>query len=64
MTLRSGRWSKYASGRCGMARPVRRRALNVGITFQREGIARHAQFRAGQWHDLVIFSRIRQDRLI
>lgn len=31
--------------------------------FQREGVARHAQFRAGQWHDVVIYSRLRGDRL-
>jgi RimJ/RimL family protein N-acetyltransferase len=30
--------------------------------FQREGIARHAQFRAGQWHDLITYSRLRSDR--
>jgi RimJ/RimL family protein N-acetyltransferase len=30
--------------------------------FQREGVARHAQFRAGQWHDLVMYSRLRSDR--
>lgn len=29
--------------------------------FQREGTARHAQFRAGQWHDLVMYSRLRGD---
>jgi RimJ/RimL family protein N-acetyltransferase len=27
--------------------------------FQREGIARHAQYRAGGWHDLVMYSRLR-----
>jgi RimJ/RimL family protein N-acetyltransferase len=37
------------------------RALeNAG--FAREGVARHAQFRAGHWHDLVVFSRLRGDR--
>lgn len=30
--------------------------------FQREGIARHAQYRAGQWRDLVMYSRLRGDR--
>ena len=29
--------------------------------FLREGIARHAQFRAGQWRDLVVYSRLRGD---
>ena len=29
--------------------------------FQREGIARHAQFRDGSWHDLVLYSRLRDD---
>lgn len=29
--------------------------------FHREGIARHAQFRDGQWRDLVMFSRLRGD---
>jgi RimJ/RimL family protein N-acetyltransferase len=29
--------------------------------FTREGILRHAQFRAGSWHDMVIFSRLRGD---
>ncbi len=29
--------------------------------FHREGIARHAQFRAGTWHDLVTYSRLRAD---
>ena len=29
--------------------------------FIREGIARHAQFRAGQWRDLVVYSRLRGD---
>jgi len=29
--------------------------------FHREGIARHAQFRAGAWHDLVTYSRLRAD---
>lgn len=30
--------------------------------FQREGVLRHAQFRDGSWHDLVMFSRLRSDR--
>ncbi|MBA2558851.1 MAG: GNAT family N-acetyltransferase [Propionibacteriales bacterium] len=30
--------------------------------FHREGVARHAQFRAGHWHDLVVYSRLRGDR--
>jgi RimJ/RimL family protein N-acetyltransferase len=29
--------------------------------FSREGVLRHAQFRAGTWHDMVIFSRLRGD---
>jgi len=29
--------------------------------FHREGIARHAQFRAGAWHDLATYSRLRAD---
>ena len=29
--------------------------------FQREGILRHAQFRAGSWHDVVQYSRLRGD---
>ncbi len=29
--------------------------------FTREGIARGAQFRAGSYHDLVVFSRLRSD---
>lgn len=29
--------------------------------FQREGIARHTQFRKGTWHDMVVYSRLRGD---
>ncbi len=29
--------------------------------FHREGVVRHGQFRAGQWHDLVVYSRLRGD---
>lgn len=29
--------------------------------FSREGVLRHAQWRAGAWHDLVLYSRIRGD---
>ncbi|MEV6633641.1 GNAT family protein [Actinoplanes sp. NPDC051470] len=29
--------------------------------FQREGIARHAQFRKGAWHDMVVYSLLRGD---
>jgi RimJ/RimL family protein N-acetyltransferase len=29
--------------------------------FRREGVLRHAQFRAGAWHDVVLFSRLRGD---
>lgn len=30
--------------------------------FQREGVLRHAQFRDGRWHDLVMYSRLRGDQ--
>ncbi|HEU4898039.1 MAG TPA: GNAT family protein [Actinomycetota bacterium] len=30
--------------------------------FTREGVLRHAQFRAGEFHDLVLYSRLRGDR--
>ena len=30
--------------------------------FQREGVLRHAQFRAGVWHDAVQYSRLRHDQ--
>ena len=29
--------------------------------FRREGVLRGAQYRAGQWHDLVLFARLRDD---
>ena len=29
--------------------------------FQREGVARHAQFRKGSWHDMVVYSMLRGD---
>jgi RimJ/RimL family protein N-acetyltransferase len=29
--------------------------------FSREGIARGAQFRLGEWHDMVVYSRLRTD---
>ncbi|MDQ1530874.1 MAG: hypothetical protein QOE37_979 [Microbacteriaceae bacterium] len=29
--------------------------------YTREGVLRHAQFRAGAWHDVVLFSRLRGD---
>lgn len=29
--------------------------------FSREGVLRHAQFRAGQWRDVVLYSRLRSD---
>jgi len=32
-----------------------------GAGFTREGILRHAQFRAGCWRDIVMFSRLRAD---
>jgi RimJ/RimL family protein N-acetyltransferase len=34
------------------------RAL-VSAGFTREGVLRHAQFRAGQWRDVVIYSKLR-----
>jgi RimJ/RimL family protein N-acetyltransferase len=30
--------------------------------FTREGVLRGAQYRAGSWHDLVLYSRLRDDR--
>jgi RimJ/RimL family protein N-acetyltransferase len=36
------------------------RALDAA-GFTREGILRHAQFRAGEWRDVVIYSRLRGD---
>jgi RimJ/RimL family protein N-acetyltransferase len=29
--------------------------------FSREGVMRHAQFRAGEWRDVVLYSRLRSD---
>lgn len=29
--------------------------------FSREGVMRHAQFRAGAWHDIALYSRLRND---
>ena len=29
--------------------------------FQREGVLRRAQYRAGTWHDMVLYSRLRDD---
>ena len=29
--------------------------------FRREGILRGAQYRAGEWHDLVLYARLRKD---
>jgi RimJ/RimL family protein N-acetyltransferase len=29
--------------------------------FTREGVLRHAQFRAGEWRDIVLYSRLRSD---
>ena len=29
--------------------------------FRREGVLRGAQYRAGEWHDLVLFARLRDD---
>jgi RimJ/RimL family protein N-acetyltransferase len=31
--------------------------------FSREGIMRHAQFRAGAWRDIILYSRLRSDRV-
>nr|WP_221380264.1 GNAT family protein [Actinoplanes polyasparticus] len=39
--------------------PAQRSLEKAG--FSREGIARHAQFRRGTYHDLVVFSRLRGD---
>jgi len=36
------------------------RALEVA-GFSREGVLRHAQFRAGEWRDIVLYSRLRGD---
>jgi len=33
----------------------------VKAGFTREGVARHAQFRGGTYHDLVVYSRLRGD---
>ena len=30
--------------------------------FRREGVLRGAQYRAGEWHALVLFARLRDDR--
>jgi RimJ/RimL family protein N-acetyltransferase len=30
--------------------------------FTREGVLRHAQYRSGGWHDMVIYSRLRGDQ--
>jgi RimJ/RimL family protein N-acetyltransferase len=37
-----------------------RRALERA-GFTQEGLLRHAQFRAGQWRDVILYSRLRQD---
>ena len=29
--------------------------------FRREGVVRGAQYRAGRWHDLVVYARLRGD---
>jgi RimJ/RimL family protein N-acetyltransferase len=39
---------------------VEQRALERA-GFRRDGVVRGAQFRAGAWHDLVLFSRLRAD---
>ncbi|MCA2215493.1 GNAT family N-acetyltransferase [Jidongwangia harbinensis] len=39
--------------------PAQRSLEKAGFT--REGIARHAQFRGGAYHDLVVYSRLRGD---
>ena len=41
-----------------VANIVEQRALEKA-GFTREGIARKAQWRAGQWHDLVVYSKLR-----
>ncbi|MCD5311513.1 GNAT family N-acetyltransferase [Kineosporia babensis] len=40
-------------------RPAQRALEKAGFT--REGILRGAQFRSGEWHDLVQYSRLRHD---
>ncbi len=39
--------------------PEQRALEKAGFT--REGVFRHAQFRNGAWHDLVVYSRLRGD---
>lgn len=37
-----------------------RRALETA-SFSQEGLLRHAQYRAGEWHDIMLYSRLRGD---
>jgi RimJ/RimL family protein N-acetyltransferase len=39
--------------------PEQRALAKAG--FLREGVARGAQYRAGEWHDMVVFARLRDD---
>jgi RimJ/RimL family protein N-acetyltransferase len=41
---------------------VEQRALEKA-GFSRDGVMRHAQYRDGEWRDIVMFSRLRTDRL-
>lgn len=40
--------------------PEQRALEKAGFT--REGVLRHAQFRAGEWRDVVLYSRLRSDQ--
>ena len=43
-----------------MTNVVEQRALE-GAGFSREGVLRGAQWRRGEWHDLVSYARLRTD---
>ena len=43
-----------------IANTVEQRVL-IKAGFTREGIARKAQWRAGRWHDLVVYSKLRDE---
>jgi RimJ/RimL family protein N-acetyltransferase len=40
--------------------PEQRALEKAGL--RREGVARGAQFRAGTWHDMIVYARLRSDR--
>jgi RimJ/RimL family protein N-acetyltransferase len=42
--------------------PAERNALEKA-GFPREGIMRHAQFRDGDWRDIILYGRLRRDRV-